>query len=208
MAAAFVVPAELESLFARFLARDPDKSEQFIDGISRFCLSLAHHYAWSLPADVQREVVSETVVALLSPNVRQFDPARGNIKKYLTGFVLNAVRRLRVLYPSLNRINDVEHEEVDSTRLESVPTLDQVEAGKECPVLEVESPLVAKIDLHRILVTAPVKVAMALRAVHVDEEPLSGLAAQLGVSRFTLKRQMDAFIASQRVAEAGRGVYA
>src|SRR5271165_5726026 len=86
--AAFDDPAELEWLYAGFLERNPHRSQQFISEVSRFCASLARRYAWSLPADIQQEVVNETVSALLSPGVRQYDPARGTVKKYLTGFVL------------------------------------------------------------------------------------------------------------------------
>jgi len=206
--AAFDVPAELESLYAGFLARNPDKSQQFIREISRFCVSLSRRYAWSLPDDIQEEVVSETVLALLSPGARQYDPARGTVKKYLTGFVLNAIRRLReVLYPSLHGAKTAADDEQESAPPARIPTLDEVEAGKECPVVEVELNVITKLDVDRILTAASADVAMALRAVHVEEEPLSGIAAFLGISRFTLKRRMDAFIAAQRLGEARRGAY-
>jgi len=208
--AAFDDPAELEWLYAGFLERNPHRSQQFISEVSRFCASLARRYAWSLPADIQQEVVNETVCALLSTRVRQYDPARGTVKKYLTGFVLNAIRRLRVvLYPALSYAMETMAVDDDKENIHPVRvlTLDEVEAGKECPVVEVELSVITTLDADRILTAAPADVAMALRAVHVDEEPLSGFAKLLGVSRFTLKRRMDAFIAAQRLAEVGRGVY-
>src|SRR5664279_3147225 len=89
--AAFDVPAELELLYAGFLERNSDKSRQFVREVSRYFIALARRYAWSLPADVRQEVVNESLLALLSPDAREYDPARGTVKKYLTGFVLNAI---------------------------------------------------------------------------------------------------------------------
>jgi DNA-directed RNA polymerase specialized sigma24 family protein len=208
--AAFDVPAELELLYAGFLERNSDKSRQFVREVSRYFVALARRYAWSLPADVRQEVVNEPLLALLSPDAREYDPARGTVKKYLTGFVLNAIRRLReVLYPALTRatVAIATAEERESEHTFQVPTLDEIEAGKECPIVEVELNVISKIDVDRTLMAAPTVVAMALRAVYVEDEPLSNTAEFLGVSRFTLKRRIDAFIAAQRLAEAGRGIY-
>src|ERR1700736_1853789 len=104
----------LEDLYTGFLDRDPDKSKKFRSEISAFCTALIRRYGWSLPDDVQDEIVGETLCALLSPSARSYDPARGTFKEYLTGFVLNAARRLRdVLYPSLNRARTVTDQSSD-----------------------------------------------------------------------------------------------
>src|SRR5580693_1964780 len=85
--------ASLEDLYTGFLDREPEKSNKFRNEISAFCNALIRRYGWSLPNDVQDEIVGETLCALLSPSARRYDPTRGTFKEYLTGFVLNAARR-------------------------------------------------------------------------------------------------------------------
>jgi hypothetical protein len=208
---AFNIPLELESLYEGFVNRDPGKSEQFKTEISAFCVGLARRYAWSLPKDVQEEIVDETLCALLAPGVRRYNPSRGTIKEYLTGFVLNAVRRLReVLYPSLQYPKSLKTRcvgaEIDGSV--SLPTMEEVEAGEEGCLVEPEREMVAKIHLDRVLTAAPPMVRMALQAVHIEDEPLSGFARRQGISRFALKRKMDAFIAHHRLVNRATGIHA
>jgi hypothetical protein len=198
--AAFVAPAELETLYAGFLDRNPDQSELFIEEIAGFCRSLAKRYGWSLPEDIRAEVVGEACCALLAPGSRRFDPARGTMKEFLAGFVMNAVRRLRrVLYPPLSGVESkTEIGDQLCGASGRVPTLDDVEFRKDCPRIEAEKDMFKKIRSDEILSSAPAVVGMALRAVHVEDETFSNVANRLGVSRFKLKRQVDLFISTQR----------
>lgn len=189
--------ASVEDLYTGFLDRDPDKSKKFRNEISAFCTALIRRYGWSLPRDVQAEIVGETLCALLSPSARSYDPARGTFKEYLTGFVLNAARRLRdVLYPSFSRARTVTEESSDGVSSASkISTLEEAELIQRTRPLEVETSLMAKIHVNELLTAAPPIIRSAIEAVYIQEEPLSGFAARHGISRFVLKRKMNEFVA-------------
>lgn len=199
--------ASLEVLYSGFLDRDPDQSRKFRNEISAFCTALIRRYGWSLPNDVQDEIVGETLCALLSPVARKYDPVRGTFKEYLTGFVLNAARRLRdVLYPSLHRVKIP----IGESRGETPPptTIKTVEEAENCghtQICDAEKDLIARIHVHELLAAAPPVIRCAIEAVYLEHEPLSGFAIRHGISRFALKRKMNEFVAhySQRNASAG-----
>jgi DNA-directed RNA polymerase specialized sigma24 family protein len=203
--------ASLENLYTGFLDRDPDKSKKFRSEISGFCTALIRRYGWSLPHDVQDEIVGETLCALLSPSARSYDPARGTFKEYLTGFVLNASRRLRdVLYPSLNRAKTVTEESGDTISSSSkILTLEEAELAERAHPLGVERGLMARIQINELLTAAPPMIRSAIEAVYIQEEPLSGFAARHGISRFALKRRMNDFVAHySRPSASAAGVVA
>src|SRR5579872_5810487 len=149
--------ASLEVLYSGFLDRDPDQSRKFRSEISVFCTALIRRYGWSLPKDVQDEIVGETLCALLSPVARKYDPARGTFKEYLTGFVLNAARRLReVLYPSLNRATTpIDEWSSETPPPRNIKTLEEAERCEHEHIGDAEKGLIARIHVHELLAAAP-----------------------------------------------------
>ena len=196
----------LEDLYTGFLDREPEKSNKFRNEISAFCKALIRRYGWSLPNDVQDEIVAETLCALLSPSARRYDHARGTFKEYLTGFVLNAARRLRdVLYPSLSRAKTTSDESTDPIlRSDKINTLEEAEILEHAYFCKTERGLMARIHVLELLTAAPPMIRSAIEAVYIDDEPLSGFATRHGISRFTLKRRMNEFVShySRRNASA------
>lgn len=198
--------ASLEDLYTGFLDREPETSNKFRNQISAFCNALIRRYGWSLPNDIQEEIVGETLCALLSPSARRFDPARGTFKEYLTGYVLNAARRLRdVLYPSLNRARTTSDESSDPVpRSDKITTLEEAEILEHAYFCKAERGLMARIHVLEVLTAAPPMIRSAIEAVYIDDEPLSGFATRHGISRFALKRKMNEFVShySRRNASA------
>ena len=159
-----------------------------------------------MPNDVQEEIVGETLCALLSPSARRYDSARGTFKEYLTGFVLNAARRLRdVLYPSLNCAKTTSDESTDSiSRSDKINTLEEAEILEHAHFCKTEKGLMARIHVLELLTAAPPMIRSAIEAVYIDDETLSGFAIRHGISRFVLKRRMNEFVShySRRNASA------
>jgi hypothetical protein len=60
--------------------------------------------------------------------------------------------------------------------------------------------LEARIDLARVMSTAPPSVASALRLIHIENNPVQVVAALQGVNRVTLYRRIENFCAPWRLA--------
>lgn len=74
-----------------------------------------------------------------------------------------------------------EHSYIDLDRLPSA------EATAEIAAIE------TRIDLERIVVTAPMPVATALKLIHLDDIPVAEVAQVVALSRFQLHRRIGAF---------------
>lgn len=78
-------------------------------------------------------------------------------------------------------VTEGEHSYVDVDRLSSVGAAAAMTAIETC------------LDVERILATAPVPIATALRLIHVDDLPVATAAQIVALSRFQLRRRIDAF---------------
>lgn len=56
------------------------------------------------------------------------------------------------------------------------------------------------IDVKAILAKAPVQVALALRLIHFNDEPVEAVAGQIQISRFALNRRLIAFYETMQAA--------
>lgn len=74
-----------------------------------------------------------------------------------------------------------EHSYIDLDRLPS--------AGATAEIAAIET----RIDLERILATAPTPVATALKLIHIDDIPVAEAAKVVNLSRFQLHRRIDIF---------------
>ena len=113
------------------------------------------------------------------------------MKEFLTGFILNSIRRLRkVLYPPLSGQS--------GGGRERIPSLEELETGSVCPRGDVEQEIRNGIYVEQLLAIVPPPLREAIRAVHRDRETISSVAKGLGVCRFRLKREMDSFVRDAR----------
>jgi hypothetical protein len=179
----------LGDLLVAFLRGDAAACEQFPRVARPILLKLARYHGSWLPEDLQREVVCEAELLLLRRKARSFDPARGPARTYLRFVVREAVRRVGALYtPPGCRSRErgtaagglAEYEAVPAPGAELVPE--------------------HRCDARTILERAPAHVAYALERVHFHRETMAEIAAEGGMTRFGLTRDIDRYGRTYRAA--------
>jgi RNA polymerase sigma factor (sigma-70 family) len=141
--------------------------------------------------DQEREdVLAETYQQILNPNIARFAAHRGKPQQYFRGIVLNAARKVLTQRNARRRKG--------TTSGETAPAADEFVGGGRYRTSSAPLPSPAeeaeRHDLARfILEAAPPRVRRALELCYWDQWPLLSIAAHLGVSRFALAREIQAF---------------
>jgi DNA-directed RNA polymerase specialized sigma24 family protein len=150
----------------------------------------------------REEVVAETYQLLLNPDIVRFAPRRGKPEHYFKGLVQNAARKVMA--------------QLGERRRKGMPASD---AGTACRLgLQTEANAPPGVKGYRFIPTprspaeeaeirdtvrfilgqAPLRVRKALELCYWEEWSFQGVAAHLGVSRFSLARKVRAFFDSIR----------
>ena len=155
--------------------------------VTRTCRSYHLH-------DQEREeVLAETYQQLLNPEIARFAPHRGKPQHYFQRLVQNAARKVLTQRDARRRkgvppndsgaaVGEGSEEFVGGGQYRSIRSLPSPAEDAECR------------DLVRfILEAASPRVRRALQLCYWDQWPLLSIAAHLGVSRFALAREIQAF---------------
>jgi hypothetical protein len=180
----------LHSLLLGFRSRQPEPSEAFFEAVSSRLKATARRYLPDLPDDIQSEVVGETLLLLLQPNMAPFDASRGSAWNYIHGFALNAVSNVRSMY-GRKRIKKKGETEF---RVSAIPQhISFEELGNGIPVKDPTVEYHEKIAAAEVLAKAPLITRFALERIYFDQQPRVRVAAELKIDRFALQRQLVTF---------------
>lgn len=138
-------------------------------------------------ADQERdEVLAETYQQLFNPEIVRFLPRRGKPHHYFQGLVQNAARKIMAQLGSRRRKKDQDGEERESV---GEPVGVAVEREPQSPADEVE----VQDTVRFIFAEAPYRIRQALQLIYWQDWSIHAAAAELGVSRFVLGREIQAF---------------
>jgi DNA-directed RNA polymerase specialized sigma24 family protein len=144
----------------------------------------------------QGDVLSESYQQLFNPEITRFVASRGTPKHYFKGLVQNAARKIMAQLGKRRR--NAEAYERPSCEPHQAPNARGRTGSGPVPVA-LRSPA-DEAELHDtaafILAQATPHVRQALELRYWHEWPFSRIAAHLGISRFALRRQLDAFFES------------
>jgi RNA polymerase sigma factor (sigma-70 family) len=141
----------------------------------------------------REEVLAETYQQILNPDIARFAPHRGKPQHYFRGIVQNAARKVLTQRDARRRkgvppegpgavVAESSEDAGGGGRYRSIRALPSPAEDAECR------------DLVRfILEAASPRVRRALQLCYWDQWPLLSIAAHLGVSRFALAREIQAF---------------
>lgn len=156
--------------------------------VTRACRS------YHLHAQERDDVLAEAYQQILNPGIARFAARRGKPQQYFRGIVLNAARKVLTQRDARRRKGTASGEA-------PAPCGDRAEefAGygryrSSSPRLPSPAEDAERRDLVVfILDAAPPRVRRALELCYWDQWPLLSIAAHLGVSRFALAREIQAF---------------
>jgi DNA-directed RNA polymerase specialized sigma24 family protein len=144
------------------------------------------------------EVLAETYQQLLNPDIARYKPCRGKPQHYFRGLVQNAARKILTQVGARRR----QHPGVEEPgcRVDETPKHggDGVLVSRHLDKAVTASPGVeaeVKDLAAHVLEQAPPHLRRALELCYWDDRPIKGIATQLGMSRFTLTRELDRFFA-------------
>lgn len=201
MPASQVADAEsaLDSLLLGFQSRQTEPSEAFVKAVSHRLRTAASRYLPDLPDDIQEELIGETLLLLLHPDLARFDPSRGSAWNYIYGFALNAAKNIRSMYGRRRkRGQDASVQVTSAPQQVSLEELGEAILAKD-PTEEYQR----RIAVGEVLAKAPLTARIALERIYFDDQPRVRVAAELKVDRFTLQRQLVAFAKSFREIRVG-----
>jgi RNA polymerase sigma factor (sigma-70 family) len=150
------------------------------------------------------DVLAETYQQILNPDIARFAAHRGKPQQYFRGIVLNAARKVLTQRDARRRKGTVpvDAAPVGEERAQEFGGGRYRSAGPSPPSPAEDA---ERRDLARfILETAPPRVRRALELCYWDQWPLLSIAAHLGVSRFALAREIQAFF-HQMIVRFGDG---
>lgn len=177
------------------------------DQALRYARVLAARYGPKLPDDLHEDIVQEALVDLLA----QGPGALGTmpVSKLFRCAILAGIRKVRADYtPAGERTRAApKGAKIDRVAAEHVCNIPDSEAMERATMGDgetqhidfdmFESPAAAigiqqmhdRVDIERVLATAPPTIANALRLIHFDDEPVEAVAQSLALTRFALKRR-------------------
>jgi hypothetical protein len=190
-----VFDTSLDDLMVDFQSPSPNKVDDFLEITQPQISKIARKHGNDLPRDVREEVKNETFRLLLSKGRVCFNSKRGTAWQYLHCNVLNALQLVRGAYG--NRTKRIIREQSESRGPLVFVDLTQV------PQAFVES-AVEKIHraalLSQVLRLAAPNVQYALSQIYLVGNDRSKVAAELGLSRFALARQIANFVQSEAIS--------
>jgi DNA-directed RNA polymerase specialized sigma24 family protein len=136
-------------------------------------------------ADQERdEVLAETYQQLFNPEIVRFLPRRGKPHHYFKGLVQNAARKIMAQLGSRRRKKGEGGEERASG---GEPVVVEREPQSPTDAVEVQD------TVRFIFAEAPYRIRQALHLIYWQDWSIQAAAAELGVSRFVLGREIQAF---------------
>jgi DNA-directed RNA polymerase specialized sigma24 family protein len=201
MPASQVADAEsaLDSLLLGFQSRQTELSEAFVKAVSHRLRTTARRYLPDLPDDIQEELIGETLLLLLQPDLARFDASRGSAWNYIYGFALNAAKNIRSMYGRRRKREQ-------DTAVAVTPTPQQVsldEVSETIPAKDPTEEYQRRIAVEEVMAKAPPTMRVALERIYFDDQPRVRVAAELKIDRFVLQRQLVAFAKSYREIHVG-----
>lgn len=200
----------LSTLLTAALTGQRYNHQRLGDQALRYTGILASRYAPKLPEDLHEDIVQEALIDLLAQGPAAL--ATTPVGKLFRRAVVAAIRKLRADYtpagertrgaPKGAKVDRVAAEDVgtipDAATIERA-TVDDGDA-EHLDLDQFESPTAAiatqqmqdRIDVERVLATAPPNIARALRLIHFDDEPVELVAKSLALTRFAMKRRFIA----------------
>lgn len=179
-------------LLVAYLHGDAEARELFPVEAAEVLTKLAAHHAWFLPPDIREEVANEAHLILLE-RVASFDPERAPARVYLRMIVRDAVKRVAAnnCPPGWKtRATNADIEEQHGTVLSlEAKVADGFDYCDRCA----EHAIYEHCDLRTVFNRAPRPLAIALVRVYCNGEATTDVAASMGITRFTLTRQIKAF---------------
>ena len=183
-----LTPTQILRLSQTTTANSEAERTRMVDVFAQLLERLAHRTCRKYYiADQERdEVLAETYQQLFDPEIVRFVPRRGKPHHYFQGLVQNAARKIMARLGSRRRKNDEDGEE-----RESVGKAVGIGSDREprSPADEVE----VQDTVRFILGEAPYRIQKALQLVYWQDWSVQAAAAELGVSRFVLGREIQAF---------------
>ncbi len=197
----------LGDLLAAYLRGDAAARDRFPVEAHDVLTRLSFHHAWFLPKDVRAEIVNEAHLILLQRRVA-YEAGRAPARTYLRLIVRDAVKRVAASYCPPGWRTRVPNDVAEQQRSTVLSLEAHVELGAEFADSRAEEAVYARCDLRTVFDRAPWTLASALRRIYYHDEPVASVAESIGISRFTLLRQIRSFADTFRMKEVGHALAA
>jgi len=203
MFAATTCHHDLDGLLRRFLAGDVAAREILPKVAERYVLKIVRGLAADLPDDIHYEVVNQVFENLMLQKSTSYQPARGSAGTFLKLFIRTAIRQVRANYAPPGHVTRIRRKKGAPVTRVVPPAVLSIDDLQEADVPSVDSgvsAVEAKHDLDAVLRRAAPWLAASLKRLHFGEESMNDVAADAGISRFTLSREIDEFAQEARAA--------
>ncbi len=194
-------------LLVAYLRGEPDARERFPGEAAEILTALAARHAWFLPVDVREEVVNEAHLILLE-RLAGFDPQRAPAPVYLRLVVRDAVKRVASSYCPPGWKTRATNAEIEKQRGAVLSLEAKIEDGFEYRDHRAELDIYQRCDLRTVFDRAPRTLGVALERIYYHGESTKDVAASMGLTRFTLARQIKAFADTFQGASRHRAIAA
>ena len=175
---------ELGSLLAAYQLLNPELSEQFEAVAAPILRRMAKKHGYGLPKDAIDDVVQETFLSLVNPDLVAFDTSRGTASHYLQGRLMNAVKTVQVA--SGLRRNGSDFESEPQREFVSVDDLELV-SHRGIRFEEIQ----ARHTIRKLFKDVEPTMVEACMRVYGEGEPQTTVAADLKINRFALARKFS-----------------
>jgi RNA polymerase sigma factor (sigma-70 family) len=148
------------------------------------------------------DVVSETYQLLFNPNIVRFDPQRGNPSRYVRGLVQNAARKTLTQLGGRKRKGQ-------TCRVSDGMAEGAMEFGGDSGYRHATKPSQAGAEtelrdmVDYVMRKAPPHLRPALKLCYWDDRSIQSIAKELGVSRFSLGRELRSFLGQMQAELTG-----
>lgn len=189
---------DLDALLHRFLAGDHFAREELPRVARPYLRKIARRLGTELPDDIQQEVVNQALLNLTQQKPGNYDPERGTAKTFLRFMLQNAVRQVRASYAPPGHVTRVRRSKgakgpIANVRAAHISPLHELNDA-DMPAIDGGIPAAeARHDAHALLRQAPTHVAASLERLYLQEHVLNDVAVDLGISRYSLSRQIAQF---------------
>jgi hypothetical protein len=208
----------LDDLIGAALNGKPYNQQRLGSQARLYARRLSKSYAGDLPDDLHEEVFSQAFVELF-----EVGPAGLALRTGKAAFrraVLAAIRSVRAAYtPPGSRTRASTNAPCRTVAAEHVGRIADKQTIQRCTVLDevgersIDFDLFAdpnaltaqrnvedRLEAEQILRCAPAEVAVALRLIYLNDDPVETAAINLGITRFSLNRRITAFYSNWRPA--------
>jgi hypothetical protein len=208
----------LDTLITAALTEQPYNQPRLGREARLYARRLSKAYGKDLTEDQHEEVFGQAFVELFQADRRDLATMSG--KAMFRRAVRSAVRVVRASYTAPGQRTRSKKGAVDKGRVaaEHIGQMADARTLERCTVGEgtertIDFDLLPNImaateakqvedrlEIEGMLAGAPTTVATALRLIYMNEEPVTAVAADLKLSRFTLNRQIEAYCKPWRAA--------